>query len=170
MISFGSNLRGNVKLTMVEGEPLKSPCIWPQGGGWGPSSGGRWYLYPQQLIRKDVPKDGEEKEGDEGEDDDPPGALFLQTLLVAAQDQQAHADADHSPRQVCHKAGLRSGGGQRRRETEPDCTTHLWTHCRGKRGEDIFVTSVSAHYCSCEEIISTSKSTFWETYLWRRAS
>lgn len=154
MISFGSNLRGNVKLTMVEGEPLKSPCIWPQGGGWGPSSGGRWYLYPQELICKDVPKDGEEKEGDEGEDDDPPGALFLQTLLVAAQDQQAHADADHSPRQVCHKARLRSGGGQRRRETEPDCTTHLWTHCRGKRGEDIFVTSVSAHYCSCEEIIS----------------
>lgn len=67
----------------------------PAGKG-GPSSGRRRYLHSQQLICKDVPEDGEEEEGDEGEDDDPPGALFLQTLLVAAQNQQPHADADHS--------------------------------------------------------------------------
>ena len=79
-----------------------------------PPSGRRWYLYPQELIRKDVPKDGEEEEGDKGEDNDPPGALSLQTLLVAAQDQQPHADADHGPRQVCHEAGLGARGGQRR--------------------------------------------------------
>lgn len=94
-------------------------------GRGGPSSGRRWYLHPQQLICKDVPEDGEEEEGDEGEDDDPPGALFLQTLLVAAQDQQPHADTDHGPRQVCHEAGLGPRGGQRRREAEPDCATHL---------------------------------------------
>lgn len=76
----------------------------PKGG---PSSGWGWYLHPQQLVSKDVPEDGEKKEGDEGEDDDPPGALFLQTLLVAAQDQQSHADAHHGPRQVRHEAGLR---------------------------------------------------------------
>lgn len=46
-------------------------------GQGGPSSGRRWYLHPQQLICKDVPEDGEEEESDEGEDDDPPGALFL---------------------------------------------------------------------------------------------
>lgn len=56
--------------------------LWEHNGG--PSSGRRWYLHAQQLICKDVPKDGEKKEGNEGEDYDPPGALFLQTLLVAA--------------------------------------------------------------------------------------
>lgn len=65
-------------------------------------------MHPQELIGEDVPKDGEEEEGDEGEDDDPPGALFLQTLFIAAQDQQPHADADHRPRQVSHEAGLRT--------------------------------------------------------------
>lgn len=91
----------------------------------GPSSGRRWDLHPQQLIRKYVPEDGEKKEGDEGEDDDPPGALFLKTLLVAAENQQTHADAHHGPRQVGHEARLRTRGGQRRREAEPDGTAHL---------------------------------------------
>lgn len=83
------------KLTMVKA------FVWSRVGvsvcGGGPSSGRRWYLHPQQLICKDVPEDGEEEEGDEGEDDDPPGALFLQTLLVAAENQQPHADTDHGP-------------------------------------------------------------------------
>lgn len=79
----------------------------------GPSSGRWWYLHPQQLISKYVPEDGEKKEGNEGEDDDPPGALFLQTLLIAAENQQSHADAHHGPRQVRHEAGLRPRGGQR---------------------------------------------------------
>lgn len=80
--------------------------------GGGGSSGGRWYLHLQKLICEDVPKDGKEEEGDEGEDNDPPGALLLQTLLIAAQDQQPHADADHGPRQVGHEAGLGARGGQ----------------------------------------------------------
>lgn len=50
----------------------------------GSSSGRRRYLHPQQLICKDVPEDGEQEEGDEGEDNDPPGALLLQALLIAA--------------------------------------------------------------------------------------
>lgn len=68
-----------------------------QGKSWGPSSGRRRYLHPQQLISKYVPEDGEKKEGNEGEHDDPPGALFLQTLLVAAENQEPHADAHHGP-------------------------------------------------------------------------
>lgn len=95
----------------------------------GPSSGRRRYLHPQQLVSEDVPEDGEQEEGNEGEDDDPPGALFLQALLVAAQDQQPHADAHHGARQVRHEAGLRPRGGQRRREAQPDGATHLGTHC-----------------------------------------
>lgn len=100
---------------MVKGEPLfgaglESGCTWRRPAG-GPSSGGRWYLYPEELVRKDVPEDGEEEESDEGEDDDPPGALFLQALLVAAEDQQPHADADHGPRQMGHEAGLGPRGG-----------------------------------------------------------
>lgn len=127
--------------------------------GWGgrPSSGRRWYLHTQQLICKYVPEDGEEEEGDEGEDDDPPGALFLQTLLIAAQNQQPHADADHGPRQVCHEAGLGPRGGQRWGEAEPDCTAHLRTHCGGQRGDERQnqrgeISLVSAHDWSCEEI------------------
>lgn len=68
-----------------------------RGGVGGPSSGRRGYLHTQQLICKYVPEDGEKKEGNEGEHDDPPGALFLQTLLVAAENQEPHADAHHSP-------------------------------------------------------------------------
>lgn len=106
----------------------KKESMAERGVGWQGSSGGRWDLYPKELVGEDVPKDGEEEEGDEGENDDPPGALLLQTLLVAAQDQQPHADAHHGPRQVGHEAGLGARGGQRRREAEPDCTTHLRAH------------------------------------------
>ena len=67
------------------------------GGKGDPASGRGRDLYAKQLVGKDVPKDGEEEEGDEGEDDDPPGALALQALLVAAQDEQAHADAHYCP-------------------------------------------------------------------------
>lgn len=104
-----------------------------RGVGGGASSGGRWYLHPQQLICKDVPKDGEEEEGDEGEDDDPPGALLLQTLLVAAQDEQPHADAHHRPGEVRHEAGLGAGRGQRRGEAEPDGAADLGAHWKDGR-------------------------------------
>ncbi|KAF3853459.1 hypothetical protein F7725_014147 [Dissostichus mawsoni] len=116
-----------------------TPCVCGLGPveGGGASSGRRRDLHPQQLVGKDVPEDGEEEEGDEGEDDDPPGALFLQALLVAAQDQQPHADAHHGPRQVGHEAGLGPRGGQRGGEAEPDGTTHLRTHCGGKRRDRI---------------------------------
>lgn len=90
-----------------------SQCVCGGGPAGGPSSGRRWDLHPQELVRKDVPKYGKEEEGDEGKDDDPPGALLLQTLLVAAQDEQPHADSHHGPRQVCHEAGLGARGGQR---------------------------------------------------------
>lgn len=100
--------------------------MYVEEGLWGgASSGRRRYLHPQQLVCEDVPEDGEEEKGDEGEDYDPPGALFLQTLLVAAQNQKAHADADHRPRQVRHEAGLGPRGRQRRGEAKPDGPTHL---------------------------------------------
>lgn len=73
----------------------------------GCASGWRWDLNAEQLVGKDVPEDGEEQEGDEGEDKHPPGALRLQAFLVAAKDQQTHADAHYRARQVCHEAGLR---------------------------------------------------------------
>lgn len=72
----------------------------------GRASGRRWDLNAEQLVGEDVPEDGEEQEGDEGEDEHPPGALRLQALLVAAKDQQTHADAHHRARQVRHEAGL----------------------------------------------------------------
>lgn len=146
------------KLTIIKGDfsfgsGLESVCKWRGacgvgGWGWGPSSGRRGYLHAQQVIRKDVPEDGEEEEGDEGEDDDPPGALFLETLLVAAQNQQPHADTDHGSRQVRHEAGLGPRGGQRRREAEPDCTTHLRTHCGGQRKRQDQRGGIAASTCS----------------------
>lgn len=95
-------------------------------------SGSGWKLHPQQLVGEDVPEDGKEKERDEGEDDDPPGALLLQALFIAAQDEQAHADAHYRPRQVGHEAGLGPRGGQGRGEAQPHGTAHLRTHCNGK--------------------------------------
>ena len=94
-------------------------------GGAGPSSGRGWDLHAQELVGEDVPENGEEEEGDEGEDDDPPGALSLQVLLIVAQDEQAHADAHHRPGQVCHEAGLGPGGGQGWGEPQPHSPAHL---------------------------------------------
>lgn len=100
------------KLTMVKrGDFVQGwvESMYMRTWGWEePSSGRRRDLHPQQLIRKDVPEDRKEEEGDKGEDDDPPGALLLQALLVAAQNQQPHANTHHGPRQVCHEAGLGS--------------------------------------------------------------
>lgn len=110
-------------------ESLRCGTSWGGGRGAGLSSGRRRDLHAQQLVGEDVPEDGEEQEGDEGEDDDPPGALLLEALLVAAQDEQAHADAHHGARQVGHEAGLGSRRGQRRREAEPDGAAHLRAHC-----------------------------------------
>lgn len=89
------------------------------------SSGRGRDLYPEQLVSENVPEDGEEEEGDEGEDEDPPGALFMQRFLIATQDQQPHADAHHCTRQMSHETGLRSGGGEGRGETQPYGTAHL---------------------------------------------
>lgn len=99
-----------------------------QGRG-GVSSGRGRDLNPEQLVSENVPEDGEEEEGDEGEDEHPPGALFMQRFLIAPQDQQPHADPHHCARQMSHEAGLRTGRGQRRRETQPYGTAHLRTHC-----------------------------------------
>lgn len=82
----------------------------------GVSSGRGRDLYPEQLVSENVPEDGEEKESDEGEDENPPGTLFMQGFLVAAQDEQTHADSHHGARQMSHETGLRPGRREGRRE------------------------------------------------------
>lgn len=121
----------SVSPLLVEWSRLKSDLFRTGGRGFsgppegGVSSGRGRDLYPEQLVSENVPEDGEEEEGDEGEDEDPPGALFMQRLLIAPQDQQPHADAHHCARQMSHEAGLRSGGGEGRGETQPYGTAHL---------------------------------------------
>lgn len=122
-----STARGRMKLCSLE----QGCGLGMEGGvslGWGRD------LNTQQLIGKDVPEDGKKEEGDEGEDKDPPGALFVEGLLVASQNQQAHTDAHHRPRQVGHEAGLRPGRWQRWWESKPHCPSHLRTHYRTERG------------------------------------
>lgn len=109
------------------------------------SSGRGRDLYPEQLVSENVPEDGEEEEGDEGEDEDPPGALFMQRFLIAPQDQQPHADAHHCARQMSHETGLRSGRGEGRRKTQPYGTAHLRTHCERQRLADVW-NSILPYY------------------------
>lgn len=123
----------SVSPLLVERSRLRSDLCRTGGGGRGfsgppegcVSSGRGRDLYPEQLISENVPEDGEEEEGDEGEDEDPPGALFMQRFLIAPQHQQPHADAHHCARQMSHETGLRSGGGEGRGETQPYGTAHL---------------------------------------------
>lgn len=79
IISFGSNLRehGKVNYGQRGNLCLEQSVYAKEGAKGGASSGSRGDLHPQQLICEDVPEDGEQEEGDKGEDNDPPGALFL---------------------------------------------------------------------------------------------
>ncbi len=79
----------SVSPLLIERSRLRSGLCWTGGRGFsgppegGVSSGRGRDLYPEQLVSENVPEDGEEEEGDEGEDEDPPGALFMQRFLIA---------------------------------------------------------------------------------------